>query len=151
MLFALIAMTAALVFVLIQFRRTLIRRSSETNKFKYFNDVYSRWLKNRNDNKYLADYLKAYGYNTVAVYGLGKMGQRLCEELSDSDVKIRYIIDNYTTNTFKNIKIYKLISGLEPVDVIIVTVSQEYEKIENELRNILSYPVLALDSIIYGL
>ena len=67
-------------------------------------------------NRYFAD----NNLHTVAVYGLGKFGKILVEELTSDGVEIAFAIDRAVTE-YKDLKIYTPDSEIPPCDIIIVS------------------------------
>lgn len=107
----------------------------EQKKSKYMSYYYScnQWLKNRNNGIKLADYLLHTGIHSIAVYGMGELGARLCEELADSNVEITFIIDQ-GGGTFEGIANRTLEDDWEDVDMIIVTAIYDYDDILDRIH-----------------
>ena len=112
----------------------------------------NRWIRNKNEGKNIAEYLLANGYEQVAIYGLGFVGESLYDELKHTDVEVKYAIDNNADNlVYENLTIIKPTKNMEHVDVIIVTAVYFYDDIEDMLRTITGDKVISLEDIVYDL
>ena len=80
-------------------------------------------------------YLEAKGYHTVAIYGMGRLGERLYDELKDSKINVCYAIDRDYNSIYTSIPVYPLNKNLTKVDVVIVTTIAYFEEIKKELSN----------------
>ncbi len=132
-----------------------LKSSDEINRLKGYFEMTSRWVKNLQDDVSVVDYLKEKNIQTIAIYGMGNLGELLEKEIIGSDITIQYAID-------KNAEIYKYaskdfliiepedITKQEKVDAIIVTPVFAYNKIcENLEKYNLSIPIISLDNIIF--
>ena len=103
-----------------------IKKADNVKKrYMLYYDVLNQWLKNKNDNYKIVDYFKNNNYKSIAIYGMGEMGNRLFEEIKESDIKVEYFIDNntdYLYQEWEDIPVIGVneISEKEAVDVIIV-------------------------------
>lgn len=92
-----------------------------------------KWIKAKQKGYCLAEYFRQNGIQSVAIYGMSAMGQRLYDEFEDSGIEIRYLLDQ---NPRQMDKILKFSSpdqeGLD-VDVIIVTVALAEKQIIDKL------------------
>lgn len=120
-------------------------------KFKSYYHLLNRWMQIKNDGNHLADYLESKNYHTVALYGMGELGERLCEELKNSNIKIQYVMDKNLKNLSIDYEVRTLADNLEPVDAIIVTAIFAYDEIEQELSKIVNFPIISLEEIIYDI
>lgn len=106
-------------------------------------DCLCAWIDNLHANKRISSYLKENGYQSVAIYGNGKIGKRLIEELEENtDVTILRVFD-------RNGIVYGDTKG--KVDAVIVTPIYHYEEIRSELVNSYTCSILSLSDIIYAI
>ena len=145
----------ALVFVCgqLQSKRALIKatkkNSYELEKFQSYYKLLSSWMILRNKGRMLSEYFEDHNFKDVAIYGLGRLGICLYEELKNSAINVKYAIDiNAAHFSYLDLKVVSLESQLEPVDVIIVTPFVEYKKIVDELREKTSYKIVNLEDVI---
>ena len=106
------------------------------------------WLHKKMSNRDIYSYLQAQGINTVAIYGVGELGRLVMEELSDTNIEIRYCIDNGAPNMARDISIITKNDTFEEVDAIIVTPCFYFYNIEQELKKT-GIRAISLEKIIY--
>lgn len=108
-----------------------------------------QWIRVKQENKRLDDYLKELGYLNIAVYGMSYAGRVLIDELDESDVKILYGIDKNSELMYKNIKTVSPDGTLKPVDVVIVTAVTFFNEIEKILSEKVECPIISLEDILF--
>lgn len=96
------------------------------------------------------DKLLKKGYKSVAIYGLGVAGERLVNDLKDSEVDIKYVIDKKAEEKLSFVEIVKP-EDVEKVeaDVLIVTAICNYDDIKSVIEEKCSCPIISLEDIIY--
>lgn len=119
------------------------------NKIVSYYHLYNQWLSIRQQGKSLVEYFEKNQYKTVAIYGMKELGERLFDELKDSDITVKYIIDKKADELYADIDIVTPDEKLEPVDVIVVTATYYFDEIEEMLSEKVEYPVISLEDIIY--
>ena len=62
--------------------------------------MYDRWVTIKQRGRSIADYLKEYGYYSIAIYGMSFVGETLYDELKDTGVSVKYAIDKNASNLF---------------------------------------------------
>ena len=97
--------------------------------------------------KSLIPYMKEKNYNSVAIYGMGELGERLYYELTSGGVEVKCVIDQspYVLGEFKLIKPTEQVPN---VDVIIVTAEYYFEDIYSILKENNDVPIIALSGLI---
>lgn len=113
--------------------------------------AFDQWLHIHQEGKTLVEYFKNNNYKTVAIYGMKELGERLVDELRDSDIKVCYAIDKNANQIYSDIDIVTPDDELEPVDVIVVTAIYYFYEIEEMLNEKVDYPVVSLEDILYGM
>lgn len=105
------------------------------DKYKNFYKTFERILNLKLDGKFISKYIQDKKYERVAIYGMGIIGKSLAKVLEDESVNIVYGIDQdeYKKRNFK-FPVYTLQEELECIDIIIVTVEEEYSHIKSELE-----------------
>lgn len=111
--------------------------------------IYNQWLSVHQKGKSLVEYFERNHYETVAIYGLKELGERLYDELKDSNIKVKYIIDKNADALYSDVDIVTPDDDLEPVDVIVVTATYYFNEIEEMLCDKVDYPVISLEDIVY--
>ena len=102
-------------------------------KFEGYYNVENEWLRKKISGETLEKFFEKNDYKTVAIYGNGNLGKLLCDDLFESNIDIKYIIDNNGGN-YREIKVVDKNSELEDVDVIVVTPTFDFENIKEDLR-----------------
>lgn len=151
---AFITLIATLVIYLF-FRKNKAKANKDifqkVDKFKKYYQLTNQWLMLKNMNKTIADYLINKGYKSIAIYGMGELGNRLYEDLVNSPVEVIYAIDKYPDNNFAELRFCELSEDMEPVDLIIVTPVFDYDDIQRNISSNVSYNILSLEDIIYDI
>lgn len=112
-------------------------------------DIYKQWISLYQDNKSIGEYLKKNKYYSVAIYGLGRAGKNLFDELKNK-VKIDYVIDqriSMETGNYLSVLCYNPKSALPKTDLIIVTVAYEGKSIISKLSDC-GTPMITLQKLI---
>lgn len=118
--------------------------------------VIELWLTNKIYHKENKDYLiNQLGIKSIGIYGAGKYGQLLYDDLLESDIDIKYFIDENADSLYYGIddmNIYNLqeIKNVDHVDAIIVTPINSFNEIKNNLDEVLGYTpmILSLEEIV---
>lgn len=120
---------------------------------KHFNlfIMMSEWVRIKQEGKSIADYLERNEYKTIAIYGMSYAGERLLEELQNSDVVVKYAIDKKADEKYSEVDIYSPAEELEAVDAIIVTAITFMDEIEKMLSKKVACPIISLEDILYEL
>ncbi|MCJ7713217.1 hypothetical protein MUO66_01985 [Candidatus Bathyarchaeota archaeon] len=146
---------AALVFIFCQLQsRRAIKKAKKENsdkleKYQSYYKVFSSWMVLRNKGRMLTEYFEDRKFKNVAIYGLGRFGLCLYEELKSTNINVKYAIDiNAAHFSYLDLKVISLEDRLEMVDVIVVTPFFEYKKIIEELRKKTSCQVVSLEDVI---
>lgn len=125
--------------------------NKKMNKFKQYYQLTNQWLLLKNMNKSIPEYFDLQGYQSIAIYGMGELGNRLYEELMNSKIEVKYAIDKYPENNFTELKFCELSDNMEEVDVIIVTPVFDYEEIEKNITSKVNYKVISLEDILWDM
>ena len=110
--------------------------------------ILDQWMRRKEQNKPLRNTLEERGITTVAVYGLGILGEHLKSELQETDM-IKYAIDIRKQGLKRNIPILGLDDLLPEVDAIIVSVVNEFETISKQLKERTDIPIISLEEILF--
>lgn len=115
-------------------------------------EVFNQWLSLKQEGKSLVSFFEDYEYKTVAVYGMSFLGERLVQELKDSGIEVKYAIDKNADNIYTDgVEVKDLSDDLPEVDVIVVTAVYFFDEIEEELCDLVNYPIISLEDVIYGI
>lgn len=103
----------------------------------------------RQEGKTLAEYFERNHYKTVAIYGMKEFGERLYDELKDTDITVKYIIDKNVDGVYADVDIITPDDEMPPIDVIVVTATYFFDEIEGTLGEKVDYPIVSLEDILY--
>lgn len=112
--------------------------------------AFDQWLRIRQQGKSLVEYFTKNGYKTVAVYGMKELGERLVDELKESDVTVSYAIDKNAGAIYADVDVIAPEEKLAPVDVVVVTAITYFDEIEEMLCKKLDCPIISLEDILYA-
>lgn len=129
--------------------KTIDEKIVKIDKFKRYYNMLNQWLILKQEGQSLEKYFIDNGYQTLAIYGMGEMGNRLYEELKNSSIEIKYAIDKNDSGTYADIDVKNLEDELEAVDVVVVSAVFVYDEIAEELRSVIDYPIISLEDVVY--
>ena len=135
-----------------------VRSAEENLKFqKNYYALAQQWIMNKNENRSMMKYFNDRNINSIAIYGMGTLGEALYEELKNTDIKIKYFIDKNATELYYGVDGIEAvgldgITSCAEVDAIIVTPVNHYDSIVTDLENEgVSSEIISLEDVIYGL
>lgn len=111
--------------------------------------LFSQWILTKQEGKSIVNYLHENNVKTVAIYGMSFVGERLFDELKDSDIEVKYAIDQNANAIFKDVDMYTPDQKLPDVDMIIVTAIYFFDEIDDKLSEVTDCPVVSLENILY--
>lgn len=127
--------------------------NTETDKFRQYYDICNRWIKLINDGYSIEKYFYEKGYNTIAVYGMGELGNRLLESLNNTTIKVAYGINKDMWDAFAEIDILGIDEeeSFEGIDCIVVTPVNIFKEIKEILSKKCSCDIISLEDVIFGI
>ncbi len=108
----------------------------------------NQWLKIKQQGKSLAEYFHKNDIQSIAIYGYKELGERLYDELKESDIEIKYIIDKNIDYIRAEIDVYSPDESLPQVDAIVVTATYYYDEIEDELNDMGDFLIISLEDVV---
>lgn len=106
------------------------------------------WIEMRHVKRKIEDYFIARGYSTIIVYGGGEIGQLFIEEILESGIGVKYVIDSNAENIFLGVPVVKKYIDFENIDVIVVTAVFAFEEIYKNLARVTEVPIVSLKEVI---
>lgn len=107
-----------------------------------------KWIRLNRKQYVLDDFLIQKNYKNIAIYGLGKMGNQLVEELQGGESRIVYAIDqNYEGKSF-DFPVKTVEDDLETTDIVVITPSYDFFQIKEKLENKVSCPIVSLYQLV---
>ncbi len=125
--------------------------SERANKFKSYYNLLNQWLILKQEGKNLEQYFVDHDYQTIAIYGMGELGSRLCDELNGSSIEIAYAIDKNAEWTNSELKVCGIDDELQTVDAVVVTAVFAFDEIEEMLADKIECPIISLSEIVFEL
>lgn len=128
------------------------KKDFEVSKREEYLRTYEKWVNMLLKKKRISEYLLANNYCHVSIYGMGRIGKQLFQELQDAGIYVDYIIDQNLSKSnpnYKNVPCYKLSSDLPYVDIIIVTISNEAKEILLELNKRVSWQAKSINDLLF--
>lgn len=120
----------------------------ENIRFKSYWTTLDRWIEIYLDGKSIGKQLKTLGYEKIAIYGLGMLGNHLLKELENNDIKVTYGIDQKEKGKQYKFPVYNLQNELPEIDLIIITVNHEYKFIKQELEKKVKAKIISIDLLL---
>lgn len=112
-------------------------------KFKKYYQVLNQWIRNNIEHYSLEQAILDRGYHNIAIYGYGEIGNRIYDDLKQSEkIKITCFIDKmaekFTRYNEDGVPVYSINEAQEysNVNVIIVTTVNIYKEIEQLLKEL---------------
>lgn len=125
-------------------------KDKKVDKFKSYYNMLNQWLILAKEGKTLEEYFVENGYKTIAIYGMGEMGNRLYDELKNSTVvEIKYAIDKNAASTYSELNVIDVDDEMDEVDAVIVSAIFAFDEIEEELSEKISCPIISLEDVVY--
>ncbi len=120
------------------------------NRFEVNFYIIKDWLFLKQRGKTLLPWFMDNLIQTVAIYGLGPIGELLEEELAQIEISVAYGIDSAAKEKRKRFfRVYGTECGNYPeADAIIVTTVSIYWEIVELLKNKTSVPIVSLDDVV---
>lgn len=129
--------------------RKMKSQEKEIEKYRAYYNMLNQWMVLKQEGKSLEKYFIDNGYKTVAIYGMGEMGNRLYEELKGSSIEVKYAVDQNASSTYSELEVVEKESKLEEADVMVVTAIYAFDAIEEEMGAIVDFPVVSLEDVVY--
>ena len=124
-------------------------KAEKVDKFKGYYNMLNQWLILKQEGKSLIEYFNKNGYKSVAIYGMGEMGNRLYDELKDSEIELKYAIDKNAAGTYSELNVIGKDEDFPEVDVLVVTATFAFDEIEDELSGKVDWPIVSLEDVVY--
>lgn len=124
--------------------KKMLSMQSEIIKNMQISQLLSNWIQMYQMKKNMVPYIADRGYKNIAIYGMGVLGQRLYDELEESDITVKYAIDRNAINIKDLVDVKHPSEEMEPVDAIIVSSLYYFEEIKNTLESRVECPIISI-------
>lgn len=119
------------------------------NKHLALMQLFNQWMITKQEGKSIVDYFHKESIKSIAIYGMSYVGERLYDELKDSDIEVKYAIDKNADGIYSELEIVTPQEKLEEVDAIVVTPIFYFDEIEGTLSAKTEVAILSLEDILY--
>lgn len=127
------------------------KKDTGKEKFKSYYKILNQWLQLKKDAISLDKWFEDNSYTSIAIYGFGELGKRLYEELTTSNVKVAYVVDQSVEISDYEVEIYSVEDELPEVDVIVVSSVFDYEAIKTVLCEKVDCHIVSLEDVVFEL
>ncbi len=127
---------------------------AEKNRSKKHLDLFEtsiQWVMNLQNGKRIEEYLGKKGYKSIAIYGMGKMGEALYSELKNSRITVKYCIDKNAEDIYGDYKIFSPDDDLDMVDAVVITAVSFFGEISESLSKKMDCEMVSLEDIVYDM
>lgn len=125
------------------------KQKKQSDKFREHFQILNHWFMNYQRGNTVGQYLLKRGYNRVAIYGFGALGERLYQELLNSEVTVVYGIDKSVVSENTDFTIVSSPDMSKEIDAVIITVITDFCDIALDLREKVKCPIISLEEVIY--
>lgn len=131
-------------------QKKIDQKTEKVDKFKGYYNMLNQWLLLKQEGKSLEKYFTDNGYKSIAIYGMGEMGNRLYDELKNSTaVEIKYAIDKNAAGTYSELDVIDVDDEMDEVDAVVVSAIFAFDEIEEELSAKTDCPIISLEDVVY--
>lgn len=109
----------------------------------------NQWVAVKQEGKNLSDYFKRKGYQNIAIYGMGYIGQTLVKELKGTDIIVKYAIDKKANELCSDLPVITPDSVFPEVDVMVVTPVTFFNEIKKNLSGRGQCPIVSIKDLLY--
>ncbi len=143
----------------------VIRRNFPPIGFKYGNEVrelfvqqkkdhilyefMNRWMMLKQRGIEISTFFSEKGIDTVAIYGIRHMGERLYDELKESEVDVKYVIDRNPIELDGKVQVRHPDEELEPVDAVVITPILDFLEIKDKLSDKLDCLMFFIEDVLF--
>lgn len=131
--------------------RVLMERNYRENKeaLDYYH-VLNQWLYIIQKEKTVLEFFRKNNYKTVAIYGVKEITERLLDDLKNSKIIVKCIIDQNEIYMSNNIPFLHQYISLPDVDVVIVA-SYDFNKIKSKLKVREYTEIISIEDVVYSI
>lgn len=148
------AVTGGIAYILYADSKVINNERRKSNRYASYYELVYKWLVNKNNGKKIEEYFKKNGYNKIAIYGAGTLGELLYHDLENCNIEVKGFMDKNTSVGIDNVKTYQIEEMREnkEVDCIVVTPIFCFCDIEDELREKgIINKIVSLEEIVFEL
>jgi len=126
-------------------KSNLLLKKAEKNELNFKTLInYVNFIQN---GKSINEFFIVNEYNKIAIYGMGQLGNRIIEDIRNGGLIVQYVVDIKGGLLDIDIPVFRADDKLPPIDVVVVTVPQQYKEIKDLLSNS-NCDIVSIDEII---
>lgn len=123
------------------YEKSLIALEKNLMPYKIYYDILIKWLDDKISGKRIESILKEKNIRNIAIYGVGRIGELLYSELKNSNINVKYTLDNNLDNNkidnYEAVNMNNINFNIN-IDAIIITPIHASDDIKKSLLNIYS-------------
>lgn len=132
-----------------QLKNEIIRIEKKSLESKIIREMMMCWNEKLQSGRSLEEYFLKRGYNKIAIYGMGDIGQLFYSEIKKTRVNVEYVLDMNAGRVIADIPVYYPKEGRGEVDVVVVTPIQYYETIKSNINDTYKCPIVSLEDVVF--
>lgn len=121
-------------------------QNNELIKATRYMSMYDAWLELKRRGGSLSRVLKKQGYESIAIYGNGKVGKKIYEDME----RVSFFIDRSAEQMIEDIPVYRPEDELPKVDIIIVSILEAFDQIKDVLRKRNGCRIISVEELVYN-
>ena len=111
----------------------------------------NQWVRVKQTKRNLSVYFQDRGYQHIAIYGMGIIGQTLLDEFRNTDIEVVYGVDRNAHRTYAEVNVLSLEDSFPQVDAVVVTIVESFDKIAQSLKEKIDCPIISLRDVVYDI
>ncbi len=127
------------------------QNDKKVEKFKSYYSVLNQWLFIKQHGKNLEEYFVNNQYKSIAIYGMGELGNRLFDELENTSVEVKYVVDKEAMSAYSKVDVRELEEMTDDVDAVVVTAIFAMDDIKSDIEEQVTCPIISLEDVVYEL
>lgn len=130
--------------------------SKSSNRWKNMSDknlynvqLLNQWLMAKQTGIKMEDYFKKNHYKRIVIYGMNFLGERLVDELKETDIEIIAGVDKNAKGIFAEMPLFLPEDTIPDADCMVVTPLFFFDEIKKSMLSKINYPIISLEDILY--
>ena len=126
----------------------LISNQERAEKYLLYYRILNMWLEMKQKGKSGITFLQEKGMKRIAIYGMQELGERLYEEIKNTELEVICVIDKNPDYVIGDFVVISPEEKIPDVDVVIVTAEYYFPEIETKLKEKVNCPIYSLLGIL---
>ena len=138
--------------------RSLKKEKKDVQIWRKLSDKYmdmfmlmNQWIKIYQSGDAVEKYFEEEGYRSVIIYGMNFIGDRLWNELRNTEINVICGIDKKAKSIISDLPLITSNEEIPQADVIVVTAISSYDAIENDLSKRVKCNIVSIEDVIYSI